>query len=82
MIPNCASAACASTFDYRYGRVFRFPKRTADGDGSANTHCVQHFWLCRECSRTHSVEYDEHRGVAIISLGPGTPSTDKVTSAA
>jgi hypothetical protein len=77
MIPKCANPACASTFDYRYGRVFRFLKRTTDGDGP-----VQHFWLCEECSRSYSLEYDEQRGVAIISPGPDTPSTRNVTSAA
>jgi hypothetical protein len=64
MVSKCANPSCASTFDYREGRLFRFPKRPLEG-GPVNTHSVQHFWLCGECFRDYLLEYHEGVGVAM-----------------
>jgi hypothetical protein len=65
MITKCANPACSSSFDHRDGRLFRFPKNPV-GDGlPANTHSVQHFWLCGNCLQLYSLEYHEGRGVAL-----------------
>jgi hypothetical protein len=63
MISRCANPACLAKFDHRKGQIFRFPKR-AD-DQPLNTHSVQHFWLCADCSKLYSLEYIENRGVAL-----------------
>jgi len=83
MISKCANPTCDSTFDYRSGRLFRFPKQATDGNRPANSHSVQHFWLCAACSQTYSLEYDERRGVAIRFPGPSAQQRHhKVISAA
>ena len=63
MISRCANPACLAEFHHREGRLFRFPKR-AKGH-CANTHSVQHFWLCGRCAKSYSLEYIENRGVAL-----------------
>jgi len=65
VIAKCANPSCSAAFDHRQGRLHRFPKcRTEDGP-PANTHSVQHFWLCATCCKTYSLRYDEHLGVTL-----------------
>lgn len=63
MISRCANPACLAEFDHRQGQLFRFPKR-ANGR-PANTHSVQHFWLCGQCAASYRLEYIENQGVAL-----------------
>jgi hypothetical protein len=63
MISRCANPACVTEFDHRKGRIFRFPKKAEDP--RANTHSVQHFWLCKDCAGSYSLEYIESQGVAL-----------------
>lgn len=63
MISRCANPACPAGFDHREGQLFRFPKRAQDQP--TNTHSVQHFWLCGNCSKLYSLEYIENQGVAL-----------------
>jgi len=63
MISRCANPACLAEFDHREGRLFRFPKRAEDRP--ANTHSVQHFWLCADCAQSYLLEYIEKQGVAL-----------------
>jgi len=63
MISRCANPACLAEFDHREGQLFRFPKRAEDRP--ANTHSVQHFWLCAHCAESYSLEYIENQGVAL-----------------
>ena len=63
MISRCANPACLAEFDHGKGQLFRFPKRAKDRP--ANTHSVQHFWLCDNCCKSYSLEYIEDRGVAL-----------------
>jgi hypothetical protein len=63
MISRCANPACLAEFAHRKGQLFRFPKRAKDRP--ANTHSVQHFWLCANCSKSYTLEYVENRGVAL-----------------
>jgi hypothetical protein len=65
MVSKCANPSCGATFDHREGRLFRFPKRPIDGGRPANTHSVQHFWLCGNCVREYLLEYQDGVGVAI-----------------
>ena len=45
--------------------MYRFPKRGAEDGRQANTHSVQHFWLCASCSEEYSLKYDEDLGITI-----------------
>jgi hypothetical protein len=65
MFSKCANPECSFLFDYRRGQFFRFHKYHADGEEPPNTHSVQHFWLCAECSQEFTLEYSERNGVVL-----------------
>ena len=67
MIFKCANPECKAVFDHRHGILLRFPKRASDGQSPANTHAVQHFWLCGACSQAFVLEYRDDQGV-VMSL--------------
>lgn len=56
MISKCANPDCCATFDYRFGRFFRFHRSHAPTEQPANSHSVVHFWLCRKCSEAYTLE--------------------------
>lgn len=66
MFSKCANPDCAISFDYWQGRLFRFPRSHPEGEAPVNTHSVQHFWLCNQCSETYTLEYREGRGVLML----------------
>jgi len=66
MIWKCANPDCSSSYVYLEGRLYRFPKQPIKHGRRANTHSVQHFWLCTDCCATNALEYDEGRGVALV----------------
>jgi hypothetical protein len=68
MISKCVNPNCSAAFDHRQGRLHRFPRRRAADGRVANTHSVQHFWLCVACCKTYSLRYDEDLGVTIGRL--------------
>jgi len=84
MVLKCANPNCSATFNHREGRLFRFPKRPIEDGRPANTHSVQHFWLCELCFATYSLEYHDGLGVAIIRQfeRPAGPRSRKFISAA
>jgi len=59
----CANPECRVPFDYHGGHFFRFHKAHRGEDGPANTHSVQHFWLCGNCAATFVLDYQVGRGV-------------------
>lgn len=65
MFSKCANPDCPAEFDYRQGHFFRFPKSHPEGELPANSHCVQHFWLCEKCSQEYTLEYKDGIGVLI-----------------
>ena len=65
MISKCANPDCAIPLDYRQGRFFRFYKSHPEGAEPANTHSVQHFWLCELCSGVYTLESRCRVGVVI-----------------
>jgi len=65
MFSKCANPDCPAEFDYHQGRFFRFPKSHPEDEIPANTHCVQHFWLCEKCFREYTLEYKDGIGVLI-----------------
>jgi len=62
MFLDCANPECSSEFDYRQGCLYRFHKQPLDGH-PANTHSVQHLWLCKECARVYRLDYEPCRGI-------------------
>jgi hypothetical protein len=75
MISRCANPVCLAKFGHREGRLFRFPKRAKDQP--ANTHAVQHFWLCGACSKLYSLEYIENQGVALKPRAKEAPTESR-----
>jgi hypothetical protein len=67
MFSKCANPSCGAEFDYRQGRFYRFHKRPLDDGRPANTHSVQHFWLCGKCCETYCLKYTHVDG-ALIEL--------------
>jgi len=57
MVSRCANPDCGASFDYRHGRLFRFHQSHPEGQARKNTHSVKHFWLCKACSETYTLEY-------------------------
>ena len=65
MLSACANPDCTAAFDYRGGRFFRFHRSPLEGQIAANTHSVQHFWLCKDCRELHTLQYAPGVGVII-----------------
>jgi hypothetical protein len=65
MFSECANPACRAEFDYRQGRLFRFHKAPRDDGAPANTHSVQHLWLCQICATIFRLDYEGGRGVLL-----------------
>jgi hypothetical protein len=65
MFSRCANPDCAASFDYRQGRLFRFRQSDPESQTPAHAHSVKHFWLCKACSETYTLEYRKDLGVLI-----------------
>jgi hypothetical protein len=63
MFSACANPDCRVPFDYHGGRLFRFHKAHREDDSPLNTHSVQHFWLCTDCSAKLILDYQDGLGV-------------------
>ena len=68
MFSACANPNCKKGFDFREGRFFRFRKEHLAGDEPPNTHCVQHLWLCGNCSERYTLAYEETLGGVVMTL--------------
>ncbi|MGC1485356.1 MAG: hypothetical protein WA789_16305 [Candidatus Acidiferrum sp.] len=66
MFSTCANPDCHRGFDYREGHLFRFHKAYPTGERPPNTHAVQHFWLCGNCSANYTLAYERGYGVVIV----------------
>jgi hypothetical protein len=64
---KCANPQCSSLFHYQEGRLYRFHRSHKDPEPPPNTHSVEHFWLCKECSESYTLEYKADR-CALIKL--------------
>jgi hypothetical protein len=57
MISHCANPDCVAPFEGGGGRFFRFPRdRSKRGGAWANSHAVEHFWLCPRCAGVYTLE--------------------------
>ena len=61
MFARCSNMNCATDFDYRQGRFFRFLVPYPQGKAPANAHPVRHFWLCKDCSESYTMQYRNGR---------------------
>jgi hypothetical protein len=66
LLTRCINAECASLFDYRQGRLVRFPSSLAKDGTASRTHSVRHFWLCAKCAAIYTLEYV--RRVVVLRL--------------
>lgn len=83
MFSKCANPECLAPFDYHEGKFFRFHKSNTMGEAPANTHSVQHFWLCATCAHDYTLEYRDGIGVLIkvaFEDGPGAESEHLVAA--
>ena len=67
MLDKCANSECLTPFDHNQGRYFCFRRACAVNEAPANTHNVQHFWLCGRCAETYTLQCHKEHGV-VISL--------------
>lgn len=72
MFSKCANPECPTQFDCHQVQFFRFHNgHMEEGrDVESRRHSVQHFWLCERCRQTHTLQYEERRGV-LISVRSG-----------
>ena len=71
MISKCANSDCSATYRFRTGRLFHLHHK---GKKPANTHPIQHFWLCSSCSKSFKIEeHDGHFKVMCIDKSHPTP---------
>lgn len=64
MFSACANPDCKIAFNCGRGKFFRFHKNHGAGK-KANTHSVQHFWLCDRCCQEFTLEYQHEAGVLL-----------------
>lgn len=67
MLDKCANSECSKPFDHNQGRYLCFRRACAENETPANTHNVQHFWLCGGCAKTYTLQHHKEHG-AVISL--------------
>lgn len=65
MFARCSNLKCATDFDYRQGRFFRFLVRQPEGKALPRAHPVRHFWLCKKCSETYTLRYRDGKCVVV-----------------
>lgn len=63
MFSECANPFCRVEFAYGQGQFFRFRKAPLEDGQPANTHSIQHYWLCGDCSELYRLEYRCNAGV-------------------
>ena len=76
MFSKCANPQCRAEFDYHGGEFFRFRRPLADDGRPANTHSVEHFWLCGKCAASYYLERVHNRGILLRSRGFPTEPPD------
>ena len=65
MVEKCANPECSKPFYYGLGRLYFSPKPLADKSPPANSHGVEHYWLCESCSKSFTFGLRAGSGVEI-----------------
>jgi hypothetical protein len=76
MFSTCANPECRAEFDYHEGEFFRFRRPPGDDGRPANTHSVQHLWLCGKCAASYYLEHVRNRGILLRSRASPTEPPD------
>jgi len=71
MLQKCANPGCAAPF--RHGSHGKFFRVSIDQDGDIQILAVSshhslrpdYFWLCRRCSATVSIRFDQAQGLVV-----------------
>ena len=66
MITKCFNPACQAPFDYRAGRLVRFSRKNQKNSQQQNYACIEHFWLCGDCSALYKFECKAGMPVELI----------------
>ena len=70
MLSKCANPECSVPFFYlRDGKLFRVER--PDDDGGRLSHNIEHFWLCRSCAATMTLQVRPDGQVSVIPQPPG-----------
>jgi len=64
MLDQCANPKCSIAFDHRHGFFFRLHRACAANQAQANTHTVEHFWLCGGCAGTYTLQFHKEHGAS------------------
>ena len=81
MVSKCANPQCSTPFRYLYeGRLFRVEKQALEPvvpgeperefEIKKQSRRVEFFWLCRRCSATLTLDYEEASGIRVIAVRP------------
>ena len=63
MFEKCSNPDCGLPVDYREGRLIRFC--STDAKSSAEHHCVEHLWLCGNCTERYVFAHECRAGMKI-----------------
>ena|SRR5713226_1539953 len=66
MVEKCANPECSRPFDCDQGRLYCWPMQPVDGSPPANSHGVEHHWLCESCSKIYTFETRAGFGAVIM----------------
>jgi hypothetical protein len=73
MVEKCANPECSKAFDCRQGRLYCRPIQLLHGSRPANSHGVEHHWLCGSCSKTYIFEPGAGFSVVITARSKASP---------
>jgi hypothetical protein len=73
MFSKCSNPDCRAPFDYRQGRLIRFNKPSFDFQFPIDHGCVEHFWLCENCSKFYAFDFERGTGMKIKIRVIGRP---------
>jgi len=66
MFPKCVNPDCDRSFrKLNEGNLFRFRRIHQVNGSPANSHSVEHVWLCAKCCETYTLEYRNDQAVLV-----------------
>jgi hypothetical protein len=73
MVEKCANPECSEAFDHLQGRLYCCPMQMLNGKSPANSHGVEHHWLCGLCSKTYTFKCQAGLGVVLTPRVTASP---------
>jgi hypothetical protein len=74
MVEKCANPQCSKPFDCGQGRLYCCPMQLGDGSPRANSHGVEHHWLCGSCAKIYT--FEPRPGFGAVITRRSTASTE------